>query len=338
MIEFAALRKKTAIFELQNKKGLKKMKKILAVCLAVLMLAGAMTSCGSKMFMATGSETGTYYAFGIVLADEIKKAAGIEIGVQSSGASKANIQLIDDETVDFAIVQNDVMDYAYNGTNTFAADGAITSFAAIATMYAEVIQIVATPDITSVADLLGKRVSVGDVGSGTEFNAQQIFEAYGMDFNDIQKQNLGFTDSADKFKDGQLDAFFVTAGAPTTAITDLATVKDFNILSIGEEEIAYLKENYGYYTEYTITPENGYATMEEDAVTVAVMATLVCDSDLDEETVYKVTKAIYENIDAITVGHKKGAELNAATACDGISIPMHPGAVKYFTEIGTIAE
>ncbi|MBE6569342.1 MAG: TAXI family TRAP transporter solute-binding subunit [Ruminococcaceae bacterium] len=317
------------------------MKKILAVCLAVLMLAGAMTSCGSKMFMATGSETGTYYAFGIVLADEIKNAAGIEIGVQSSGASKANIQLIDDETVDFAIVQNDVMDYAYNGTNTFAADGAITSFAAIATMYAEVVQIVASPDITSVADLVGKRVSVGDVGSGTEFNAQQIFEAYGMTFDDIQKQNLGFTDSADKFKDGQLDAFFLTAGAPTVAVTELATAKDFNILSIGETEMAYLKEHYGYYTEYTIgadeyTP-NG-EPMDSDAVTVAVMATLICDSDLDEDTVYNVTKAIYENIPAITTGHKKGEELNAQTACDGISIPMHPGAVKYFTEIGTIAE
>lgn len=313
------------------------MKKIFAVCLAILMLAGAMTSCGSKMFMATGSETGTYYSFGIVLAEEIKNAAGIEIGVQSSGASKANIQLIDDETVDFAIVQNDVMDYAFNGTNTFAADGAITTFSAIATMYAEVIQIVASPDITSVADLAGKRVSVGDVGSGTEFNAKQIFEAYGMTFDDIQKQNLGFTDSADKYKDGQLDAFFLTAGAPTTAVTELATAKDFNILTIGAEELAYLKENYGYYTEYTITADT-YEPMEEDAVTVAVMAALVCDSDLDEDTVYNITKAIYENIDAITVGHKKGEELDAKTACDGISIPMHPGAVKYFTEIGTITE
>ncbi|MBQ7922576.1 MAG: TAXI family TRAP transporter solute-binding subunit [Clostridia bacterium] len=313
------------------------MKKILTVCLSLLMLAGAMTSCGSKMFMATGSETGTYYAFGIVLADEIKNATGIEIGVQSSGASKANIQLIDDETVDFAIVQNDVMDYAYNGTNTFAADGAITSFSAIATLYAEVIQIVASPDITSVADLVGKRVSVGDVGSGTEFNAQQIFEAYGMTFDDIQKQNLGFTDSADKYKDGQLDAFFLTAGAPTTAVTELATAKDFNILTIGAEELAYLKENYGYYTEYTITADT-YEPMEEDAVTVAVMATLICDSELDEETVYNVTKAIFENTEAITVGHKKGEELNAQTAVDGISIPMHAGAVKYFKEIGSLAE
>jgi len=309
------------------------MKKILAVCLSALMLAGAMTSCGSKLFMATGGETGTYYAFGIVLADEIKNASGIDIGVQSSGASKANIQLIDDETVDFAIVQNDVMDYAYNGTNTFANDGAITSFAAIATMYAEVVQIVASPDITSVADLAGKRVSVGDVGSGTEFNAQQILEAYGLTFDDIQKQNLGFGDSADKYKDGQVDAFFVTAGAPTTAITELATVKDFNILTIGAEEMAYLKENYGYYTEYTI-PADNYSAMDGDATTVAVMATLICDSDLDEDTVYNITKAIYENTDAIAKGHAKGSELNVATALDGISVPVHAGAAKYYAEVG----
>jgi TRAP transporter TAXI family solute receptor len=312
------------------------MKKIISLMLVLCTLV-CLTSCGGgKLFMATGSETGTYYAFGIAFTNVLRDKCGLEFSVQSSGASKANILLIDEGDVDFAIVQNDVMDYAYNGTNTFAEDGAITSFAAICTMYPETIQIVAAPGIDSVADLAGKRVSVGDIGSGTEFNAAQIFEAYGMTFDDIQKQNLGFTDSADKFKDGQLDAFFVTAGAPTVAITELATATDFTILSIGETELAWLKENYGYYTEYNMTADT-YDVLTEDVTTVAVMATLICDADLDEETVYNVTKGIYENLPDITTAHAKGAELVLEKATDGISTPMHPGAVKYFTEKGVIA-
>ena len=312
------------------------MKKFFALLLAVCMLT-ALTSCGGgKLFMATGSETGTYYAFGIAFTQVLKDKAGIEVNVQSTGASKANIQLIDAGDVDLAIVQNDVMDYAYNGTNTFADEGAITSFAAICTMYPETIQIVARPDIKSISDLAGKKVSVGDVGSGTEFNAAQIFEAYGMTFEDIQKQNLGFTDSADKFKDGQLDAFFCTAGAPTVAITELATATDFTILSIDAAELAWLQENYGYYTEFNMAAGT-YANITKDVTTVAVMATLICDADLDEDTVYNITKGIYENLEPITAAHAKGAELSLEKATDGISTPMHPGAVKYFTEKGVIA-
>ena len=187
----------------------------------------------------------------------------------------------------------------------------------------------------SFADLKGKTVSVGDAGSGTEFNAAQIFEAYGMTFDDINKQSLGFTDSADKFKDGQLDAFFVTAGAPTTCITDLATSNDFVILSIGETEMQYLKDNYGYYTEYTLAAGT-YDKQTEDATTVAVKATLIAADDLSEDVVYNVTKGIFENIEAIKATHAKGAELSADSGVQGVSIPFHAGAEKYFKEIGKL--
>ncbi len=317
------------------------MKKTLSLLLAVVMMTAlVLTSCGGggseKIFLATGSETGTYYSFGIALGQVLKDKIGQEFGVQSTGASKANIQLVADGDVSMAIVQNDVMDYAYNGTNTFAEEGAIQGFSAVATLYAEVIQIVAKPGITSVADLKGMTVSVGDAGSGTEFNAAQIFEAYGMTFDDINKQSLGFTDSADKFKDGQLDAFFVTAGAPTTCITDLATSNDFVILSIGETEMQYLKDNYGYYTDYTLTAGT-YDKQTEDVNTVAVKATLIAADTLSEETVYNVTKGIFENIDAIKATHAKGAELSADSAVQGVSVPFHPGAEKYFKEIGKLS-
>lgn len=315
------------------------MKRTLSLLLAVVMMTAlVLTSCGGgsqKIFLATGSETGTYYSFGIALGQVMKDKIGQEFGVQSTGASKANIQLVADGDVDMAIVQNDVMDYAFNGTNTFAAEGALSGFSAVATLYAEVVQIVAKPGITSIADLKGKTVSVGDAGSGTEFNAAQIFEAYGMTFDDINKQSLGFTDSADKFKDGQLDAFFVTAGAPTTCITDLATSNDFVILSIGETEMQYLKDNYGYYTEYTLAAGT-YDKQTEDATTVAVKATLIAADDLSEDVVYNVTKGIFENIEAIKATHAKGAELSADSGVQGVSIPFHAGAEKYFKEIGKL--
>lgn len=314
------------------------MKKTVSMLLAAALTAAlTLTSCGggSKIFLATGSETGTYYSFGIALGQVMKDKIGQEFGVQSTGASKANIQLVADGDVSMAIVQNDVMDYAYNGTNTFASEGALTGFSAVATLYSEVIQIVAKPDITDISQLKGKTVSVGDAGSGTEFNAAQIFEAYGMSFDDINKQSLSFTDSADKFKDGQLDAFFITAGAPTTCVTDLATSNDFVILSIGDSEMQYLLDNYGYYTKYELAADT-YSRQSESATTVAVKATLIASDDLSEDTVYNVTKGIFENIDAIKAAHAKGAELSADSGIEGISIPLHPGAEKYFREIGKL--
>lgn len=130
-----------------------------------------------KMTMGTGGTTGTYYAFGGVIANVLNaKDIGVNINVQSTGASKANIYLVNDGEADLAIVQNDVMDYAYNGTDLFAEEGAATEFATVAGLYAEVCQVVSTGDIKSIADLKGKRVSVGDAGSGVEFNARQILE------------------------------------------------------------------------------------------------------------------------------------------------------------------
>ena len=160
--------------------------------------AAAPSGDAQKLTMGTGGTTGTYYAFGGVIANVLNsKDIGVNINVQSTGASKANIYLVNDGEADLAIVQNDVMDYAYNGTDLFAEEGAAKDFTTVAALYAEVCQIVSSGDIKSVADLKGKRVSVGDAGSGVEFNARQILEAYDISFDDIQVNNLGFGDSAD---------------------------------------------------------------------------------------------------------------------------------------------
>ena len=329
------------------------MKKKLAIALSLILVFAMLfcTACGEKtpekpaadgdlsainIQVGTGGTTGTYYGFCNVISTILKEKTGANLVINSSGASKANILDIADGIVDMAIVQNDVMDYAYNGTSLFEKDGAIKSFSTLGAAYAEVCQIVAKADsgIKTVADLKGKKVSVGDSGSGVEFNAQQILGAYDITFEDIDKQNLSFQASADALKDGKIDAFFCTAGAPTVAITDLATSTGIVLVEIDAEHLANLQKDYGFYAEYKV-PAGTYKGIDADATTVAVKATFIVSNDLDEETVYQLTKAIYENKDAYT--HDKAKELSLEYAVSSISVPFHPGAEKYYKEVGAIS-
>ena len=333
------------------------MKKKLAIVLSLVLVFATvfMTACGDKpvndpendavangdlssisINVGTGGSTGTYYGFCNVISSLLKEKTGANLMIQSSGASKANILDIDDGIVDMAIVQNDVMDYAFNGTSLFADVGAIDSFSTLGAAYAEVCQIVARADsgIKTVADLKGKKVSVGDSGSGVEFNAQQILGAYDITFENIDKQNLSFQASADALKDGKIDAFFCTAGAPTVAITDLSTTTGIVLVEIDAEHLAKLQADYGFYAEY-IVPAGTYTGVDTDAKTVAVKATFIVSNDLDEETVYQLTKAIYENKDEYS--HDKASEMSLEYAVSSISVPFHPGAERYFKEVGAIS-
>ena len=328
------------------------MKKKIAIVVSVLLVLATLlcTACGNggadtdnqqgglssvQINVGTGGTTGTYYGFCNTVATTLNEKAGADLKVMSSGASKANILDIDDGVVDMAIVQNDVMDYAFNGTSLFEKDGKFTSFSTLGAVYAEVCQIIARADsgIKTVDDLKGKNVSVGDSGSGVEFNAQQILGAYGITFDDIDKQNLSFQASADALKDSKIDAFFCTAGAPTVAITDLSTTTDIVIVEIDAEHLADLQEEYGFYSEYTI-PAGTYNGVDADATTVAVKATFIVSNDLSEQVVYELTKAIYENKDEYA--HEKAKEMSLEYAVSSISVPFHPGAEKYFKEVGAI--
>ena len=314
------------------------MKRKLCLIISVLMVVLlALSACGSKttLKMATGGTTGTYYAYGGVVSQVLsQKINNLSFDVQSTGASKANIYLVSDGDADIAIVQNDVMYYAYNGTDLFDGEK-VTGFSAMAGLYAEVCQIVAKGDINSIEDLRGKRVSVGDVGSGVEFNARQILEAYGMTFDDIIVNNLSFGDSATALKDDKIDAFFCVAGAPTTAIVELATTNQIKLLEVDDEHVAKLTEKYPFYTKYDI-PGGTYKGVDSDVQTVAVVATFIVSDDLKEDLVYDMTKALFENAEEIKTGHPKGAELDPEYSVSSISIPMHPGAEKYYKEIGAL--
>ena len=305
----------------------------LAMMLTVVMV---LAGCGgqSTLKMATGGTTGTYYAFSGAVSQVLSsKIDNLSFDVQSTGASKANIFLVADKEADIAIVQNDVMYYATKGIDLFAEEGAVEGFSAMAGCYAEVCQIVSKSNITSIEELRGKRVSVGDIGSGCEFNARQILDAYGMTFDDIQVNNLSFGDSATALKDDKIDAFFCVAGAPTTAVVELATSNSINILEVDDEHADKLIADYPFYTKYNV-PGGSYKGVDSDVQTVAVVATYIVSNDLDEKLVYEMTKALFENKAEIAQAHPKGAELDPEYSVSGISIPIHPGALKYYKEIG----
>ena len=314
-------------------------KRILTIVLAVLMISTLiLTGCGGKkttLKMATGGTTGTYYAFsGTVSQVLTEKIEDLSFDVQSTGASKANIYLIADGEADIAIVQNDVMYYAANGTDLFNGEK-VTGFSAMAGCYAEVVQIVCNSDITTIEELSGMRVSVGDVGSGCEFNAYQILDAYGITKDNIDVHNLSFGDSATALKDDKIDAFFCVAGAPTTAVVELATTNSINLLEVDDTHAAILMEKYPFYTQYSV-PADTYKSVTKDVVTVAVVATYIVSDKLSNDLVYNMTKALFENAQQLADAHPKGGELDPAYSLDSISVKVHPGAEKYYKELGLL--
>lgn len=315
------------------------MKKILAITLCLAMAFG-LVACGGTgaMTMGTGGTSGTYYAYGGILGNQIKSSAGITVNVVSTDGSKANILGINTGNYQLGTVQSDVMAYAYAGTRSFEAEGALNSFRVIGGLYAEAVQLVTMdPEIKSVADLKGKKVSIGAAGSGVYFNAVDVLAAAGLTEADIIPQYQSFGDSADALKDRKIDAAFIVAGAPTPAIQELCTSATAYLVPIDGDIAAALMQSSPYYTSYKI-PAGTYNGQTEDVTTVTVKATLIVSTSADEEAVYNVTKAIFDNIDAITAAHAKGAELSLENATSGMTAPFHAGAAKYFKEKGIDVE
>ena len=317
------------------------MKKIICIVLA-MMLVLSMAACGgsgaSKMTMGTGGTTGTYYAYGGVLGQYIKDHAGIDVVVVSTDGSKANIQSIDAGDYQLGTVQSDVLAYAWEGSRSFQEEGAIDSFRVVAGLYAEAVQLITMdPEIKSVADLKGKSVSIGAPGSGVYFNAVDVLAAAGLTEADINPQYQSFGDSTDALKDGKIDAAFIVAGPPTPAITELCTTNNAYLVPIDGDIAAKLMADCPFYTAYSI-PAGTYPGQDADVATVTVKATLIVSADADEDDVYNLTKAIFDNIDAISAENAKGTELSIENAVSGMSAPFHAGAAKYFAEQGATVE
>lgn len=302
---------------------------ILSLCVLVLSGCG-----GQRMMMGTGGTAGTYYAFGGVLAQYMKNYSGYSVTAVSTAASKANIQSIGDGDYQMGFTQSDVMSYAWEGSKSFETDGPCRDFRVMGALYAETVQLITMKeDIKSVSDLRGRSVSIGAPGSGVYFNAMDVLEAAGLTVDDIKPQYQSFDDSKEALKDGQIDAAFIVAGAPTSAITELATTNGVFLIPIEGELRDQIMQICPYYAPLEI-PADTYPGQPDPIQTITIKATMIVDADLEDEVVYQLTAAVFDHAEEIAQENAKGEELSVENATSGIVIPFHAGAARYFAEHG----
>lgn len=282
----------------------------------------------------TGGTAGTYYPYGGIIAQYITNYGGVKVTAVASGGSKANLQSIQDGDFQLGFVQSDVMVYGWEGTNTFAKDGPCHDFRVLGGLYAETVQIFTMDkDIKSVFDLKGKSVSIGVAGSGVYYNAIDVLTAAGITLDDIKPQYQSFEGSKEALKDRKIDAAFIVAGAPTAAITELSTTNGCYLVNIDGELRKKIIEQSPYYAPMTL-PGGIYPGITEPVETITVKATVIVDAKLSEELVYNMTSAIFDHAQDIAVENARGRELSVHNATEGMAVPFHKGAAKYYAEYG----
>ena len=307
--------------------------------------SGAMAAGNTKFLaIATGGTGGTYYPLGGALAQVISESAtGISATAQSGNASVANCNLIARGDVETAFVQNNVADAAYNGKGAFEGHAA-TNLRVIAALYPETVQIVArkAANVKNLKEAKGKIIAVGDKGSGTEVDTRNILAVHNLTYDDITPLYVNFSVAAQRLQDDQGDILFTTAGYPTSSIIELMTSKESNFVNLDPEAVKKLCAQFPFYVPISI-PANTYKGQTEPVNTVAMMALWVTSSKLDDATVYEVTKALWakgpkgeSGAEMLAKIHDQGKNIKLETALKGVTIPLHPGAEKYYKEVGII--
>ena len=312
-----------------------------AIATGLALATGAIAADRVFFGIATGGTGGTYHPLGAALAELL--SAKVTVGgkklsatSEASAASVANAQLLGRRDIESAFVAADILDGAYYGKGQF--DGApLRNLRALGALYPEQVQLVtlASSNIRTFRDLKGKSVSSGTPGSGQWQLLGELLEAHGMARKDIREDPSSFAQSVDKIRDGTLDASLITAGAPTASIAELAKSRDIRVVPLAGPEIEVLRRKDPYYALVRLPP-NTYRGQTAAVDTLAVRAIWSTHTGLPDAVAYEVTKALYENAEALGQVHPKGKEISLQTALQSISIPLHPGAEKYYRETGMI--
>ena len=283
--------------------------------------------------MGTGSATGNYYAYASAMTSVINNVTGANITVNATGGSTENARLLGSGENEFALIQTDVYSYAQNGIELFS-DGAITNFQAITTCYPEMVQMVVRKDagINSVADMKGKNVCVGAVGSGYEVAARQILGAYDMSYDDINETFADQSTAKNGIQDGTFDAMFMCSGFPNSNVVELSLNGNIEVVSIDDEHMKKLLEQYPFYASFT-TETDDY-NLGHPVTSVAVKSMMVCLDTFTEDEIYTLTKAIYDNLEEIQSLNAKANYMSLEGALSGIPSNLHPGARKFYEEKG----
>lgn len=324
---------------------MKRTRKVWLPLILVLVLCMAMAlpqAMAARRFVsiAAGWVTGAYFPMaGAIsrIAWKHLKDDGIKVTAESSGASVANAKLIGAGDTDFAILQNDIASYAYHG-KAGMFDGPVKNLNGVCTLFPEHVQLIARKDskIKSPGDLKGKKVAIGPVGSGTAENAKQILEAWGLSVNDLDRaEQLTASQSADYIKDGRLDAAFFTVAVGAAVIMDTSLIVPTDIVPIAGKNVDKLIKKYPFYAKQIVTGGT-YKGNDKDVPTVSVMAMLAARADLESDIVYKILNAMYSDLDQLKKAHAKFKDISMKDGLVGMSIPLHPGAKKYFKEKGVL--
>lgn len=289
-----------------------------------------------ELSFATGGTSGTYYPLGGAISNVWNSMIdGINVTIQPAGASVENVNRLASGEVDLALAMNNIADQAFKGEGESFAN-AIDNFYAIGVVYPEVIHVITTVDsgINSISDLAGKNVNPGPPGSGTYVTAMEIMSVFGIDpMSDIKSKPGSFSDAVAGLKDGNIDAAFAVLSFPASAVIEIGTSKDVKILEIKGDELAKLQETVPFAAPFTISGGE-YKGQDEDAQTVALQAVLYSKEGISEELGYNLAKVMYENTEEIAKGHARGKQISIDNALAGVTTTVHPGAAKYFEEVG----
>ena len=309
--------------------------KKLKYTVAATMMAAALPASAQQLSIATGGTGGVYYPIGGGFAEMINNHIdGAQATAEVTGASVENMGLIMRGDADLALVLADTAYQAYTGTGDF--DGRqIENTRALASVYPNAVQLVtlAESDIQSIADLAGKRVSVGAPGSGTELNARALLEANGVNYEDFTPQRLNFNETADAIRDGDIDAGFWSVGPPTSSILNLAATRDIRLIGLSDEEIANAQEVEAVLAPYELAA-GMYDGMDEAVQTIGIPNVLVVNADMDEELAYQLTQLLFENTDELIAVHPAANDTTIEFTMNSTPVPLHPGALRYFEEVG----
>lgn len=291
--------------------------------------------------IATGGTGGTYYPLGGMLAQLISNKVTLDgkklaATAESAGASVGNAKLLGNRDIESAFVAADILDAAYNGTGQFDK-APIKNLRALGALYPETVQLITRADfnINNVRDLKGKTVSSGSPGSGQYQLLTDLLRVHGMTRADVKEDLSSFTQAVDKIKDGNLHATLITAGTPTAAVTDFAQSHALKIIPLSGPEIEELRKQQPFYANVTL-PANTYKGQTQDIATLAVMAVWTSHDGVADNLAYEVTKALYENTATMGQVHVQGKNIKLETATAVGTVPLHPGAARYFREKGIL--
>lgn len=307
------------------------------IAASALVLTATVSHANEFLNVLTGGTSGVYYPLGVSLTQIYGKAMpGVKTSVQATKASAENLNLLQAGRGEIGFTLGDTLSEAWKGNEDVGFKTPLKKLRTLAAIYPNYIHFLASADsgIKSLADLKGKKVSVGAPKSGTELNSREILKAVGMSYKDFSKvEYLGYSESVELIKNRQLDATLLSSGLGVAAVRDLATALKIVVIPIPADVVAKIEDAaYGM----GVIPANTYNGQTTDVPTVIVQNYLVTHEGVSTDTVYKMTRSMFENLDAMIASHAAAKAIDKNKAGKGSPVPLHPGAEKYYREAGLL--